>query len=156
MILSICIPTYNRANYLNNCLHSIISCNHDKAKKFQVCVSDNCSTDNTKLVVKKAAKFLNIRYIRNPVNIGVHLNFLNVVSMADTEFVWMLGDDDLLMPYAIDKIFDLIKKNENVDFFYVNSYHLSTDYIDKFSNLLILKIYPMICNLFLRGKMKEN
>ncbi len=142
MILSICIPTYNRANYLNNCLHSIIRCNHDKAKKFQVCVSDNCSTDNTKLVVKKAAKFLNIKYMKNSVNIGVHLNFLKVVSMADTEFVWMLGDDDLLMPYAIDRVFDLIEKNQNIDFFYVNSYHLSTDYIDKFSNPFHTKNLP--------------
>ena len=80
MKLSICIPTFNRANYLNNCLHSIIRCNYDKTKKFQVCVSDNCSTDNTEHVVKKATKSLNIKYVKNSFNIGVHLNFLKVVE----------------------------------------------------------------------------
>ena len=160
MKLSICIPTYNRANYLNNCLHSIINCNHNKATKFQVCVSDNCSTDNTEFVVKKAAKFLKIKYMKNTFNIGVHLNFLNVVSMADTEFVWMLGDDDLLMPYAIEKIFNLIEKNQNIDFFYVNSYHLSTEYVDKFSNPFNTKNLPVDMQPFskrkIEGKLRFN
>ena len=133
MNLSICIPTFNRAKYLNNCLHSIIKCSENTTIKFQVCVSDNCSTDNTEHIVNLASKRLDIKYQKNNSNIGVHLNFLNVVSMAGGEFIWMLGDDDLLMPYAIQKLFDLHKKNPHIDFFYVNSFHLSTEYVNKFS-----------------------
>lgn len=154
MILSICIPTFNRAHYLNNCLHSIIKYNLHKKLKFQVCVSDNCSTDNTEQVVKKAKRFLDIKYLKNPTNFGVHLNFLKVVSMADGEFIWMIGDDDLLMPYAIENIFDLINKNPNVDFFYVNSFHLSTDYIEKFTHPFDTKNLPIDMKPFSKRKIE--
>jgi len=59
-------------------------------------------------------------------------NFLNVVSMADGEFVWMIGDDDLLLPNAISKLVSMIGLHPTVDFFYVNSFHLNTEYLRKF------------------------
>ena len=46
-LLSICIPTFNRANLLNNLLNSIDIANID-ASIVEVCISDNNSTDNTK------------------------------------------------------------------------------------------------------------
>ncbi len=54
MILSICIPTYNRASYLINCLQSIIKSNLNSNYDIQVCISDNHSTDNTENIIKNA------------------------------------------------------------------------------------------------------
>jgi hypothetical protein len=52
--------------------------------------------------------------------------------MAEGEFVWLIGDDDLLMPYAIDALYKLIDGHPDVDFFYVNSFHLTTEYLNDY------------------------
>ena len=132
MKLSICIPTYNRAGHLADCLNSIIACQSRDVLQFQICISDNHSTDGTEELVLKAQSVIDIKYHRNPENYGIPRNFLNVVSMADGDFIWLIGDDDLLMPYAIYKLYGLIDNHPNVDFFYVNSFHLTTDYLRDF------------------------
>ena len=52
MLLSICIPNYNRGKYLNNCLNSILLAKSNSNMKFEVCISDNCSKDNILKIVK--------------------------------------------------------------------------------------------------------
>jgi hypothetical protein len=52
--------------------------------------------------------------------------------MADGDFVWLIGDDDLLMPNAIVELYKLIDAHPIVDFFYVNSFHLNTDFLKNF------------------------
>lgn len=132
MKISICIPTYNRAAHLNNCLHSIISNRSRSAIDFEVCVSDNCSTDGTTDVVRAAQASIAIKHQRNPSNLGLPRNFLNAVAMADGEFVWLIGDDDLLLPYALEELSDLISKHSSVEFFYINSFHLTAQYVFSF------------------------
>ena len=132
MKLSICIPTYNRGKHLADCLNSIISCSLKSTLKFQVCISDNYSTDTTYDVVRNAQLSLNIKYHKNNSNFGRVKNYLNVVDMADGEFIWLLGDDDLLMPNAIDELYTLIDAHPSVDFFYVNSFHLTSEFLDQY------------------------
>jgi len=132
--LSVCIPTYNRAAHLANCLNSIILSNSQTDLQFQVCVSDNNSNDETEKVVRHAQSIIDIKYHKNSSNLGIPRNFLNVVSMADGDFVWLIGDDDLLMPNAITDLYQLIDKHPRVDFFYVNSFHLSTEFLKNFSS----------------------
>ena len=69
----------------------------------QVCISDNCSTDETEKIVSDAIKVIPIKYKRNTANLGYARNLLKVVEMADGEFVWVIGDDDLLMPDVFDE-----------------------------------------------------
>lgn len=132
MKVSVCIPTYNRAAHLTNCLQSIISAKSRTGIDFQVCVSDNCSTDETGEVVRRAQASIDIKYQKNPRNLGIPRNFLNVVRMADGEFVWLIGDDDLLLPHALEELSGLIAKHSDVDFFYVNAFHLTTEYVFSF------------------------
>lgn len=132
MKLSICIPTYNRAKHLANCLNSIIQCKLNSNLQFQVCVSDNHSTDETESVVRAAQSKIEIKYCKNSSNLGIPKNFLNVVSMAEGDFVWLIGDDDLLMPNAVEELYKLIDGHPKVDFFYVNSFHLDTKFLESF------------------------
>lgn len=127
--LSICIPTYNRAECLANCLNSIFLNLNNADTSVQVCVSDNGSTDDTERVVRDAQKKIKIKYHKNNENIGIPRNFLNVVDMADGDFVWLLGDDDLLISSAIVDLLMLIDSRREVDFFYINSFHLTTEYV---------------------------
>ncbi len=133
MLLSICIPTYNRATSLANCLNSI-----KIAQKFidnievEVCISDNASDDNTEEVVKSFEKEIKIKYLKNYENLGFAKNAIKVVSAASGEFSWLIGDDDLIIPTAFQKISKLIQDNSEVDYFFINSYHLNSNYIKKF------------------------
>ena len=132
MILSICIPTYNRAENLLNCLNSILISKRKTNLKFEICISDNGSNYNVKKIIKPFKKKLNIRVNRNKKNLGYALNLLKSVSMAKGEFAWCIGDDDLLAPKALKKMNNLILKNKNIDFYYINSFHLNNNYLNKF------------------------
>jgi glycosyltransferase involved in cell wall biosynthesis len=129
-IITICIPTYNRATSLENCLNSITIASKDHLERFEVCVSDNGSTDNTNVVVQNAKKRFNINYHKNETNLGIPRNFLKVVSMAKAEFIWLIGDDDLLLPDTFDRLLPLLDENKDIDFFYLNSFHLDSSFIE--------------------------
>lgn len=127
--ISICIPTYNHSAHLANCLQSIVSNNERSNMDFEVCVSDNCSTDDTEDVVRRAQQSVPITYSKNDRNLGAPQNYLNVVKIAKGEFIWLIGDDDLLLQNAIKKVCKMISDNEFVDYFFINTYHLSSDYV---------------------------
>ena len=131
--LSICIPTYNRTRYLENCLNSIFIASKKSNLKIEVCISDNCSEENTLAVIKKYKEKITIFFNQNNKNIGYGKNSLKSVFMARGEFVWMLGNDDLILPDTFNTFQNLIHKNPEVDFFYINSYHLNLDILDKFN-----------------------
>jgi glycosyltransferase involved in cell wall biosynthesis len=106
--------------------------NKPSGLNYEVCISDNGSNDNTKEIVLKAKKKIKINYSRNEINLGIPRNFIKVVSMAVGEFVWLIGDDDLLLPHTLDTLKILFEKNKGVDFFYINSFLLDTNYILSF------------------------
>jgi glycosyltransferase involved in cell wall biosynthesis len=154
MDLSICIPTYNRPNQLPNCLNSIYLAKKNCNFKFEVCISDNASDYNVKEVVNKYKKKLNIKLDINKKNLGYQPNLLNAISISKGEFVWAIGDDDLLMPNSLKKIEDLLAKFKDVDFFYVNSYHLDYAYLNKFKKPFDTKNLPKKMEKV--SKKKEN
>ena len=62
-MLTICIPTFNRINQLDNCLNSILlSKNNVSDFKFEVCVSDNFSEKNPIDVINKYKDKINIKF----------------------------------------------------------------------------------------------
>ncbi len=142
MILSICIPTYNRPEQLPNCLHSIYLAKKNSNLNFEVCVSDNGSNYDVAKVIKIYENKLNIRLNKNEVNLGYASNLLKVISFAKGEYVWAIGDDDLLVPDSLKKIEKLFADNKEVDFFYINSYLLDYSHLDKFEKPFDTKNLP--------------
>lgn len=121
-LLSICIPTFNRSKHLENLLKSLVASNID-CELVEVCVSDNCSTDETKRLINRFSDNFPIIYSCNEKNVGMSNNILEVVGMAKSKYVWILGDDDLVICHNFNKLLDLLKLHPNVDFFYLNSIH---------------------------------
>ena len=127
--LSICIPTFNRTECLNNCLNSISIAKKKYNFDFEVCISDNCSKQNIKVLIDRYSSSLDIKFNKNSSNLGLGVNILKAVSLAKGEYVWILGNDDLLLPntfFYLDKIFN---ENKNVNFFYINSFHLDSSFV---------------------------
>jgi len=127
--LSICIPTYNRIECLNNCLNSILIAKKKYSFDFEVCISDNCSKANIKELIDKYSSSLNISFNKNYNNLGLGVNILKAVSLAKGEYVWILGNDDLLLPNTFFYLKKLFKNNLTVDFFYINSFHLDSSLV---------------------------
>ena len=142
MLLSICIPTYNRPEDLKNCIYSIYQQKKIDKKSFEVCVSDNCSNFNTFNILKPFKKKLNIRYKRNKKNLGFAMNVLKVSLMAKGEFIWFLGDDDLVAKDSLNYLLNLIKNNKKIDYFFINSNNLDKSYLEKFPKPFNLKFLP--------------
>ncbi len=102
MALSICIPTYNRGVYLKELLCSIRQQYKDNV---QVVIADNASNDNTWSVICEFKRVVpNVKYYRHPYNVGPDRNYLKVVELADGEYCWLMGSDDVLSPNALSKV----------------------------------------------------
>ncbi|MCR5866967.1 glycosyltransferase family 2 protein [Aquincola sp. J276] len=101
-ILSICIPTYNRAGFLRECLSSLDPAELDGS--VEVVVSDNASTDTTLAVLDEFKAALPLRYFVQSENLGPDRNFDAVVASAQGEYCWLLGSDDVVKPGGIRKL----------------------------------------------------
>ncbi len=135
MKLSICIPTYNRPKHLENCLEAIyISKKNCKKLSLEVCVSDNGSKHDIKLIIKKYKKKINIKFNRFGRNFGITRNFLKAVSMASGEFVWTIGNDDLILPKSLQIIEKLLNKYKDVDYFFINAFLLEKSFLQNFTH----------------------
>lgn len=109
--LSISIPTRNRAPYLKELLQSIaeqVKCNSEILNDVKIYIFDNDSNDNTDKVVKSFD--LNIFYQKNKENIGVGLNVYQAYTAAQGEYIWVIGDDEMLSKNALNTILQLITR----------------------------------------------
>lgn len=122
VILSICIPTYNRCNYLEETILSIVN-----QKKFQetndveIVISDNCSEDNTRDVCERYIQIYGnkIRYYRNNENIKDN-NFEKVLSLGKGKFLKLNNDTLIHYEDTLEKIIETINLailNKDIIFF---------------------------------------
>ena len=120
MLLSICIPTYNRVNQLDNCLNSIlISKKRVENFNFEVCISDNNSQQRIESLIEKYKNKLNIKFNKNIKNLGFALNGIKSVEMASGTYSWMIGDDDLILPSTLTQLKEILENNTDVDYFFI-------------------------------------
>ena len=91
-LVSIGIPTYNRAKFLKRSIESTLNQDYEN---IEVIVSDNASTDETEDVCRfYCEQSSKLKYFRQPANMGATANFAKVLEMASGEFFMWLGDDD--------------------------------------------------------------
>lgn len=94
-LVSIIIPTYNRANYLVESIESVLKQTYEN---IEIIVSDNASTDNTFEVMQKYKDNKKIKYFRNKKNIGMVSNWKKALyEYANGEYAMILSDDDYLI-----------------------------------------------------------
>lgn len=115
-LFTIIIPTYNRCEMLKESLEIAIPQVRKFKEDVSLYISDNASTDNTKDVVDKYLKENQdvLSYYRHQENVGGQNNFRHAVRAVDSEYVCLLGDDDILFPNFVETIVNLLKENEEV------------------------------------------
>lgn len=110
--LSICIPTRNRVEYLRELLPGLIREVEEANRllmRVELVLSDNASTDDTEPYLMSLA-CRGLRVFRNPQNIGGDRNFLACVSRARGAYVWLFGDDELLVLGGVERILAVLSK----------------------------------------------
>jgi glycosyltransferase involved in cell wall biosynthesis len=111
-LLTLAIPTYNRGVFLRQFLDSVRD-QLDSNPQVEMIVSDNASTDETPEIIKEELhRGTRLTYIRNPENIGADGNFLQCYERASGKYVWVMGDDDVLAPYALRRIVECLSADE--------------------------------------------
>ena len=125
-LLTIAIPTYNRAGYLGTLL-SVLFDQVAGERRIELIVSDNASTDKTPEVVHKfLADGLPIRYIRNEINSGADGNILQCFEKARGKYVWICGDDDVILPGGVQLVLERISESD-YDLVYLLHYSFRRD-----------------------------
>jgi glycosyltransferase involved in cell wall biosynthesis len=118
-MLSICVPTYNRADLLQQALEDLRFL-HDCDFDSEVVIFDNASTDKTEEVVRNAsAQLPSVRYYRQKENVGAAANSAAVHQMARGDYTLYLADDDRLIPDNLSKLVGHLQEHQDMVACYV-------------------------------------
>lgn len=124
-LLTIAIPTFNRSKFLNILLESIYIQLIGKFYSVEVIVYDNNSDDSTSLVVLDwKIKGLPVIYKKNNFNVGSDRNIMKAFLNSLSRYVWVVGDDDVLLPNSIESIISIVNC-ENPALIYLNCHAFS-------------------------------
>ena len=113
-MLTIMIPTYNRNELLNRCVNHLLPQLNEFVK---IIILDNKSDVPVEDTVKSVSDSDRIRIIRNNENIGGNANVVKAFELCDTEWMWLLCDDDIPTDDSIRIILEDIDSDKDVVFY---------------------------------------
>lgn len=136
LLVSVCIPTFNRFKYLKKTLDSIVKQTY---KNLEIIVLDNASTDNTEELVQEYIIKYGIKYFRNPVNIGAE-NWNKCVDLASGEYIALYHSDDIYDSQIVEKETKVLSNNKDIGAVFTSGYHINkNDRIVNRSKLSFIK-----------------
>lgn len=158
---TVCIglPVYNGGEMLSGAIESILSQDFDD---FELIISDNCSTDNTKETCLKYQKMdKRISYYRFEENHGGK-NFVDLLARANSPYFMWAGHDDLHAQSYISKCLEKIEQDPSIALVYprtqlldssskplgIANDHLNTDQDDPIERFRHLIWELDLCNAF--------
>ena len=106
--LSICIPTYNRIKELSEVIDSLLTIDSDD---FEVVITDNISTDNTK---EKITSYTDprVRYCLNTEALPPFINMIHSIFNAEGKYALYCNDRDILYPEKIENLIEVLRNND--------------------------------------------
>lgn len=120
-LLTIIVPTYNRAACLRMLLDALTVELEGLEDRVDVVIGDNASTDDTPEVTAAFAERWNAtRILRHSENLGPDENFCRCVEAVRTSYFWIIGDDDLPRAGAIPALLSVLDA-EQPDLVYLSS-----------------------------------
>ena len=92
---SICIPQYNRISFLIEACRSLID---QTFKNFEVCISDDCSTDGREKELLEFLEKSNLSFVyhKQEQNKKYDGNLRSSIELAKGKYCFLLGNDDCL------------------------------------------------------------
>jgi len=88
-LVSVVIPSYNSARWLDDTIGSILNQTHPN---IEIILVDDCSTDNTYEII---SQYKNVKYIKNNINMGECFSSRRGFDEANGEYICRLSADDM-------------------------------------------------------------
>ena len=102
--ISVCIPTYNGARYIEACLNSVLNQTYEN---IEILVVDDGSTDNTlEILSRYASRDQRVRLVTNERNLGLVGNWNRCVELACGEWIKFVFQDDWIEPACLEIMLD--------------------------------------------------
>ncbi|KJJ85079.1 family 2 glycosyl transferase [Candidatus Omnitrophus magneticus] len=111
---SVIIPTYNRKNFIEKCVNSVISQSYDD---FEIIIIDDNSTDGTNDLIKNI-KDTRLQYLYNDKNMGVSKSRNLGIRLAKKEFIAFLDSDDWWDPKKLETTVKFINQFPDIKIFH--------------------------------------
>ncbi len=113
-LVSICIPSYNHANFISETICSVILQDYPN---IELLIVDDSSTDNSDEIInsfteKCKTRFVRFAYHKNKKNKGLSRNLNHAIKWAKGKYFYAIASDDILMP---NKTSLLVTNFENLD-----------------------------------------
>ncbi len=111
-LLTIAIPTYNRTEFLIKNIDYLLN---QLTEECKVLIIDNASDIPVENKLKKklgTVRYGSVSIIRNNHNVGLFGNILKCFEHCNTQWLYIMGDDDRLRPNALAQILIDIKENK--------------------------------------------
>ncbi len=111
-LVSICVPTYNGAEFLLDALKSAASQTY---RPLEIIISDDNSQDETLAIVKDFAAQTDIPvHIHHHTPSGIGENWNNCVRLANGKYIKFLFQDDLLEPSCVEKMVAIASQDDDI------------------------------------------
>ena len=125
-LVSVILPNFNHQNYLVERLESILN---QSFTNFEVIILDDCSTDNSILILEKYKKHPKIsQYLLNKKNTGSTFSQWNKgVSLAKGKYIWIAESDDIANLKFLEKLVPILEKNKNLSLAFCQSYEINSN-----------------------------
>ncbi|MBW0011081.1 MAG: glycosyltransferase family 2 protein, partial [Pseudonocardiales bacterium] len=100
-LVSVGLPVRNGEEVVEGALRSVLAQQHED---LELVISDDASTDGTGEICRSYARSdSRVRYHRQPENIGLPANFMQVMHLARGTFLKWIGDDDWVAPSYLSR-----------------------------------------------------
>ncbi len=108
-IVSVAMPVYNAAAYIEESVQSILN---QTLSDFELLISDNASTDNSAALCEQlAARDPRIRLVRQAINIGANRNYVVVQRMARAPYIKWASSNDLCAPTFLERCVEQLERD---------------------------------------------
>jgi glycosyltransferase involved in cell wall biosynthesis len=101
--VSICIPTYNRKEYLKETLESIFAQTY---QDYEIIVVDDGSTDGTEEMIRKISAPITYHWQENGGDAAARNK---LIQLARGKYISFIDSDDLLFPDAIERLVKVVE-----------------------------------------------
>lgn len=120
-VLSIAVPTLNRAKFLPDTLDRLLAQMEEAVVPVEILVSDNASEDDTpKLFALSGARFSGVKYFRFDERTNIDGSFARAVGCCAGEYILLFGDDDVPLPGFLREVTMAIREGNDPALLYVN------------------------------------
>ena len=107
---SIIIPTCDRANLLKHTINGCLRQNYDN---YEILVSNNFSSDNTKIILENFNKEPKINVVKTESRMAMPLHWEFAMSHARGDYIIFLGDDDGISTNLLLLLDSIIKQYDS-------------------------------------------